>query len=139
MEQVACLKSWDKYKVNSKNKLLLNQTLQFSTQRSSSNLLYNITKLNICNLMQHWNKLKAPQLVVSFINILVCIFNRVIAASKMNSEWEWAKGFWKHHNTNYNNSYSEKKTGRNTYLVSCSKKSWIILKSFFNQLAKPIK
>lgn len=56
MEQIACLKSWDKYKVNSKHKLLLNQTLQFSVQRSSSNLLYNITELNICNLMQHCNR-----------------------------------------------------------------------------------
>lgn len=82
-------------------------------------------------------KLKATQLVVSFNNILACIFNRETAASKFNSER--AQGFWRHHNTNCNNSYSEQKTSRNTYLISGSKKSWIILKSFFNQLAKPIK
>lgn len=139
MDQVAHLKSWDKYKVNSKHKLLLNETLRFSIQRSSSNAHalqhYKAEYMQLYAALQQ--KLKAPQLIVSFINILLCIFNRVIAASKFNSEW--AQGFWRHHNTNWNNSYSEQKTSRNTYLIPGSKKSWIILKSFFNQLAKSIK
>jgi len=61
----------------------------------------------------HNTKLKGSMSVVSFINILVCIFTTVRAASRFNSEW--AQGF---HNMNYNNYSTENKGSAETPTLS---------------------